>query len=105
MLTRTILNPLPATLFDFSPTHGRAGCAFPPGTCGPCRVAPFVSPLPLTSESRTSDRRLLAGGLPPTVLSDAPILAVFPLGLMFAGTVVFRLALDYARRCGTLAQY
>lgn len=68
-------------------------------------VRPLAALLPLTYGLRAFRQTLLAGEPLSVVLPDLAILAAFAVGLMALGVFFFRLALNHARRTGTLAQY
>ncbi len=66
------------------------------------RVSDFI---PLSYGLRALRRTLLDGAPFSAVASDVAILALFAAALGAAGVTAFSLALRYARRAGTLAQY
>jgi len=68
-------------------------------------VRPLAAIVPLTYGLRALRQTLLAGESFSVVGPDVAILAGFAGVLLAVGLLAFRLALDYARRAGTLAQY
>ena len=68
-------------------------------------VRPLADVIPLTYGLRAFRRTFLSGEPAVAVAGDVMVLAAMAAGLMLAGVVAFRWALDHARRVGSLAQY
>jgi ABC-type polysaccharide/polyol phosphate export permease len=80
------------------------------GVYFPTRVIPswierISDAIPLTYGLRALRRTILEGASIGEVLPDVMILSAFAAVLMLAGTGMFVLAFQYAKRSGTLAQY
>ncbi len=68
-------------------------------------IQPVSATVPLTYGLRALRQTLLSGEPLAAVLPDVLILAAFAAVLLAVGLLAFRMALDHARKAGSLAQY
>jgi ABC-2 type transport system permease protein len=94
--------PLPAAILVSS---GLLGGVYYPTSVIPTWFEPISHVLPLTYGLRALRQTLLEGMPLQAVAPDIMVLTGFTISLMVMGTLGFSLALRYARRAGTLAQY
>lgn len=94
--------PLPSLILGFS---ALLGGVYYPTTSIPGWLQPFAQWIPLTYGLRPLRQTLLQGASVQTVGPDVAILAGFAALLLGMSVVAFSVALQYAKKKGTLAQY